>query len=313
MTTPTHSYREVPYDLRPKKQIERRMFVDALQRLAVCGFPISEYKYTGLGSIHFVDFILFHRILGIEDLLSVEHSTGISKRVQFNRPFKNIKISMSSIGDVIPSLSQDRKHIIWLDYDDVLTKEQLEDVEACGTYLTVGSILLVTVDVHPPKGENPEQWRRHFMRHAKAFLAGKKSASDFWRSKLVKRNTEALFGALTQGLVGRDATFFPMFNFKYQDGRHPMLTIGGMIGRDDEYRRLSASTLRQTVYYRSNFEQQPYEILVPTLTRKERIYLDCCMPCVDGWVPTDFELTVEEVKAYRDVYRFYPAYAELLL
>jgi hypothetical protein len=313
MTGPTESYREVPYDLRPKKQVERRMFVDALQRLSVAGFPISEYKYTGLGSIHFVDFILFHRLLGITDLLSVEHSESITKRIHFNRPYKKVDVKISKIGDVIPTLSRDKKHIIWLDYDDILHKEQLEDVELCGTFLPVGSIVVITIDAHPPKGDGPKQWRKHFMREAGRYLGTTTKVSDFWLSKLVKRNAEVLYGALIQGMAGRDALFFPMFKFLYADGRHPMLTVGGMVVGEEEKRKLAGSSLIQTVYFRPDATDQPYEIKMPTLTRKERLHLDCEMPCADGWVPRDFELTAEEVRDYRDIYRFYPAYAELLL
>ena len=54
-------------------------------------------------------------------------------------------------------------------------------------------------------------------------------------------------------------------------------------------------------------------IRVPKLTRKERLYLDGAMPCADGWLPEEFELSQEDVAAYREIYRFCPAYAELLL
>jgi hypothetical protein len=34
------------------------------------------------------------------------------------------------------------------------------------------------------------------------------------------------------------------------------------------------------------------------------------MPSPAAWAPADFELTAEEVAAYRDIYRFYPNYVE---
>ena len=91
-----------------------------------------------------------------------------------------------------------------------------------------------------------------------------------------------------------------------------MLTMGGMIGGPAEKRLLRASGLRDTVYYRSDFESPPFEIKVPRLTRKERVYLDREMPCADGWAPGDFDLTPDEVLHYRDIYRFLPAFAEVL-
>ena len=49
------SWRKVPYDLRPAKQAERRMLVDAFMILSQAGFPIRDYQYTGMGSVYFVD------------------------------------------------------------------------------------------------------------------------------------------------------------------------------------------------------------------------------------------------------------------
>src|SRR5207244_1556417 len=102
------------------KQIERRMLLESLQLLAEGGFPISDYQYTGFGSIHFVDFILVHRLLGINRMLSVEHSQKIQKRVQFNQPFKTVDVVLNSATEVIPALSPEKRHILWLDYDGPL-------------------------------------------------------------------------------------------------------------------------------------------------------------------------------------------------
>jgi hypothetical protein len=52
---------------------------------------------------------------------------------------------------------------------------------------------------------------------------------------------------------------------------------------------------------------------VPCITRKEKSYLDSHMPCADGWKPAACGLSTEDAQAYREVYRFYPSYAELLL
>src|SRR5689334_16559424 len=100
MIVPTESYLKVAYDLRPAKQVERRMLLDCLQRLARVGFDLPDYQYTGFGSIHFVDFVMLHKLLGMRNLLSVEYSAAIEKRVEFNKPFGLINIEMKSISDV---------------------------------------------------------------------------------------------------------------------------------------------------------------------------------------------------------------------
>ena len=314
MSVPSESYLKVAYDLRPAKQTERRMLIDALQRLALSGFDIGDYQYTGFGSIFFVDFILFHKLLGLKRLLSVEYSEKIEKRVKFNRPFKQIDISMNSITDVIPTLSADRKHLLWLDYDDVLKKSHIADLVLAGTYLPPGSILLVTVDVEPPGGEQdgPNEWKQHFEDQAGDYLGPFTQLESFAESNLLTVNTRVLERAIASGLVAREARFLPLFWFVYQDG-HKMLTLGGMIATDAEARKVEGSTLRGAGYYRGEFSGEPYSIRVPNLTRKERMYLDREMPCADNWTTDEFELDLESIRDYREVYRYLPAYAELLL
>src|ERR1041385_6932589 len=117
MTQPTESFRQVFYDLRPAKQVERRMILETLQYLAEAGFALREYQYLGMGSIYFVDYLLLHRLLGMRHLCSVEVVARAERRVRFNKPFADVEIQMGSIGDVLPTIDRDRPHFVWLDYD----------------------------------------------------------------------------------------------------------------------------------------------------------------------------------------------------
>jgi hypothetical protein len=313
MTVFTESYLKVSYDLRPAKQIERRMLIDALQRLALAGVPISNYQYTGLGSIYFVDFILFHKLLGIDKLVSVEHDLNIARRIDFNKPFRQVEIEMKPVGEVIPLLSRDRQHIVWLDYDDIIQQGHTADLVSCGESLSRGSILLVTIDSEPPDGDRPKKWRKHFEEQVPEYLGRMKSDQDFAQSRLQRLNAEIMERAINRGLASRnDVQFLQLFNFVYADG-HEMVTIGGIIGGDSEKKQIAASGLPDAVYYRDSLDKPPFRIRIPSLTRKERLNLDRSMPCNDDWKPKDFELPSEDVATYRDIYRFFPAYAELLL
>ena len=309
MTSLSESYLKVHYELRPAKQVERRMLVDAFQLLALSGFSIKDYQYTGMGSVYFVDFSLFHRWLGITNMLSVEHSPTIAKRVEFNKPFGFVRTRMAPIGDVIPSLSHDLKHLLWLDYDGILTSSHLADVSLAATYLPVESILLTTIDAEPPTdADDAVDWRKYFL--DEIGLPDSLKPKDFAKSKLPRRNIDAVRRAIADGLTGRpEAQFIPLFNFLYSDS-NLMLTIGGMIGTDVELRKIQAGPISRATYYRSDLRQDPCRISVPRLTRKERHYMDAHMPCSDRWRPKPFELPTESILAYREIYRFCPAYAE---
>jgi hypothetical protein len=86
-----------------------------------------------------------------------------------------------------------------------------------------------------------------------------------------------------------------------------------MIGTKKDQRKIASSKFARMDYARLTFEEEPYWIKVPVLTRKEHLYLESFMPCPDDWSPVDFELASEEVAQFRKIYRFFPCYAELLL
>ena len=311
----SESYLDVRYDLRPAKQVERRMFIDALQILQQASFPIRDYQYTGMGSIYFVDYILLHKFLGIQRMLSVEISDSIKKRVHYNKPFETVELEISPIGSVIPDLARDQQHILWLDYDNVICSDYISDVVQAASHLSPGSILLVTLDAEPPgpRENGPAMWREHFFQHAREYLEYGSGIETFGRKKLPGLCVAILDKAIGKALAGRrNVEFLPLFNFRYADG-HQMLTVGGMICSSSEKRRLRGSAITKASYYRGDLGAEPFEIHVPAVTRKERLYLDSNMPCPDGWRPKEFELSQEDIEAYREVYRFLPAYAELLL
>ena len=311
----TESYRKVPYDIRTAKQIERRMLLESLQLLAEGGFPISEYQYTGFGSIHFVDFILLHRFLGITRMLCAEHSLKIKKRMEFNRPFKTVDVRMKSATEVIPTLASQSKHILWLDYDGPVERAHLDDLALAGTYLSSGSILAVTIDVEAPgdDSDGAREWRDYFVNQAGPLVGDATEIQDYAESLLIRRNIEILERSIASGLAGRKGIqFLPLYCFWYADG-HEMLTLGGMVADANDAKKLHESKVPNLFYIRRDFKREPYRISPPVLTRKERLYLDAFMPCALGYTPSDFELPSDEVAAYRELYRYCPLYAELLI
>lgn len=314
MSVSGKSYDKVDYEFRRAKQVERRMLLHAFQRLMEIGFPISSYQYTGMGSVWFIDFILFRRYLGIRRMVSVEGSYAIENRVQYNKPYGDVDIVMGDIADYIPSLSTDRKHILWLDFDFTIRKESIDAVVLGASQLSAGSFLLVTVDAEPPvKGGKTKQWRQYFQREGGDYLGNTSKNRQFSRSKLVAINASIIEKAIMHGLAGRnDVKFYPLFNFVYADG-HRMLSVGGMIGTEEDGLKLLRLDKRRLPFLRNSIVAKPYEIRVPLITRKERLHLDSVMPCHSSWRPRKFEMKPADVVAYREIYPYFPAYTEVLL
>lgn len=324
MPAPDSSSRKVPYDLRPRKQVERRMMVHVFQLLAEAGFPISTYRYAGFGAFFFMDFILFRRLLGITDMISVEHDIGHKNRVLFNRPFKDIDIKFQSSSDYIDGMSRDKPHILWLDYDGPIDRDHLTDLETASSILSAGSLLIATFDVDYDKAddinikeskpnERARAWSSRFQEECGDFFDPTWNLGSFNASAIAKRTIEVVETAFLSGLNMRDGiTLEPLFSFLYADG-HQMLTIGGVICSKNEKRKLRQIEWEELPFVRRKLSLEPFIIDVPVLTRKERLHIDSHMPSEATWVPTEFEIEPKAIQAYREVYRYCPLYAELLL
>ncbi len=306
------------YDLRPAKQVERRMMFDAFQVLLSAGFPIRDYKYLGMGNVFFWDYLLFHKLLGIGRLVSAEIDTSITRRVAFNRPFRAVTIHMEPIGTVLERLDQRERYLVWMDYDERLSAGMLEDAAQAGTRLGPDSICLITVDIEPPEVDIPagrqprDAWAEYFRGIAKDWWDPEWTHGAFEQAKIGARTADLLHRAIQTGCEGQDKTFLPIFHFVYRDGDHQMMTLGGMFGGKRQQSRIRRSGLLGAIYYRETFES-PYHIRVPRLTRRERYRLDQEMPRAGGWSPSEFEIEEEDLVSYSEIYRFLPSYAELLL
>ena len=313
----TQSYLKVAYDLRPSKQVVRRIFLDFFRRLAGGGVPIEEFRYTGMGSIHFVDHILFHKFLGIDKLVSVEHDEYIESRLQFNRPFDNIELKIMSIGDYIPQLDKRERHIVWLDYDNRLSEAMVDDVVSCANYLPIGSFMLVTVDTTPHKGfKKAKDNYEYYLEVAKGLWKPDWKYIDFANGKLHLRVVDLVARAFKEGIVGRsnveeNVSALPCFSFVYSDG-HRMVTLGVQLGGKREAEKLDRIG-DGVEYLIRDFGNMPFKIDVPVLTRKERLHLESVMPSMDYSKVQSSGLDHDLFEKFGRIYRFFPSYGELLL
>ncbi|MDE0334109.1 MAG: hypothetical protein OXI64_04055 [Defluviicoccus sp.] len=308
------SYLSVAYDLRPAKQVERRILLDFFRRLAGCGVPVESFRYTGMGSIHFIDHVLFHKYLGITKLVSVERDEDIKKRVKFNRPFKNVDIEIMEIGDYVPCLNADERHIVWLDYDYRLSRDMIEDVRSCANHLSIGSFILVTVDVEPSRQSKGNSDNYEYYKEVAGLLWKQSwSASDFANSELHLRALDILALAFREGISGRTGIdALPCFKFVYADG-HKMATLGVHIGGALQMCNLKRVKESGAEYLVIDFDGDPFNIDVPVLTRRERLYLERLMPSHDNVAGKPIGIGEEDIERFSKVYQFLPSYAELMI
>jgi hypothetical protein len=124
------SFEKLNYSIRPNKNVERKLIVKLLATIGASGeFDIKDYRYIGLGSIWFTDFSLFHRVLGIDDMISIEKEASREQRLRFNKPFECIKLILREYSEAFVDLDWEKRSIVWLDFDDVLKAALFDDLK----------------------------------------------------------------------------------------------------------------------------------------------------------------------------------------
>ena len=307
---------KVNYSLRPAKCIERKMMVEALHRLN--GFhELRSYQYIGFGSAWFSDFILFHKSLGIHDMINIEEDVAHEKRYRFNRPYKCIVQHFGPSNSVLPTLPLGKQAIIWLDYTGRLDKSVLEDIQYVSAKAKSGSVLMITVNADPIgdghlrpvasmlKSEGTDYGRVH---------AENIDALGKWATATTYR--QMIYDKILLTLRDRNGVLNPnerisyqqIFNFNYRDSESRMLTTGGL------YYENRQSDLVEKCNFRSSFdffkpEKESYLIDVPILTLRE-------IRMLEAQLPTDCEeidrksIPEVDVKKYEKIYRYYPLFTE---
>src|SRR5579864_6705929 len=144
----TASYERIHYGLRPAKNVQRKMLVETLRRLSEFG-ALDSYRYVGFGSTYFSDFSLFHKALGIRNMISIERDVANRVRFEFNRPFSCISMAFGESSEILSTLTWNIKTILWLDYDGSLEPSVLTDIKFSCANAPAGSVIIVTVNAEP--------------------------------------------------------------------------------------------------------------------------------------------------------------------
>jgi hypothetical protein len=326
------TFKMVDYTLRPNKNVERKLILESLLVLQP-EFNLSAYRYIGLGGIWFVDFVLFHRGLRIRDMISIQSGAADAARADFNRPFNCVEVREGVSSVVLPRLSlKDKPNLLWLDYDSVLKGPIKEDIGIVCESFKSGDLALFTVNADHRQLANQKE-KGGILREKNEVLS---ELLEIPISRIPEDAIDAdgfppfVAGALfdrmksaTRTASGGDLRFVPLFNFLYADGS-TMITIGGMFVNEVDAHRLTRSGIlgrdlgsgERLHPFVTGVEQ--FTIQVPLLTHREKLAFDQVLPREDavlGETLAKFRdwLEAEEIKAYRQFYRYYPAFTEMAL
>ncbi|VWM12271.1 O-methyltransferase [Burkholderia lata] len=317
----TASFRRIDYSLRPAKHAERRMLCDIFRRLRPFS-RIEDYVYVGFGSVWFSDFSLFHRALGIKNMVSIEQATTAKERIEANKPFQ-IPVVYDRSTNVLPTLDWSKKHFLWLDYDDPLSVDMLLDMRAAAARAGSGTVLAVSVqcskapqvaeaerDGAPPSAV--ERFRQAFGRERVAQGVTERQLLNWHYGALSREmlydEIRAALAIRNSGEGARTMNFRSICNIEYEDGAK-MTTIVGIFHTDDD-----ALLVEQCHFGTLDFlagRTTPIRITIPKLTPREFKKLEAQLPLPDG-VEIDVG-TMPEGDALRfvELYRYLPNFAVL--
>lgn len=322
------SFEDVHYLLRPAKNVQRKMICEALARLEFLK-PLSEFRYTGFGSVYFGDFALFHRRLGINKMTTIEGDLSAEARVKFNKPFDCIKVEMGRSTVVLPNLAIDRQpNIIWFDYDGVLKDYVRIDVRSLAASAAPCSVILITLDarwkalvetVDSEEAPNPEEYRALPLSEKIARLTGDKRflTADLTGDNLAEAYRQSMLAEIENGISERNLELAEnensnairvrqLFNFRYQD-QAEMMTVGWLLYSENDTPNVKAAGFEKLDFYRDGKDY--FRIRAPKLTFHEVRELNRCLPCAN---PTSIAVPVsDEYKTdYIKIYRYFPSFTE---
>lgn len=313
------SFDSVNYSIRPNKSVERKIVFSSLRKLSGI-IPLSAYRYVGLGSLWFVDFLMAHKLLGISSMVSIEKSTYGIERAEFNRPLSCIDVEAGETTAVIPTLKFEKiSSIVWLDYETSIDGPVLKDIEMLGSKCSPNSIVLVTInarsDTLPDLDENDKKIdREESLRKIAGDLVPTTLSVNQFQSKHYPKLLIEILSNHFQSTVkksGRSETFIKLFDLVYTDGT-PMVTIGGIFataGKVDEIKQLVEAKIWEGIA--EEF------IAIPPLTLKEKMALDSRLPSELPLTEEEthemgFKLKQAQINAYHRYYLHYPMYGEFL-
>jgi hypothetical protein len=225
----------INFSVRQNKCIERLIVFNGLRRVADT-LALENMVYLGFGSVWFSDFVLAHRGLRINTMLSIESNPIIYRRALFNRPFRTVQVFEGESDDLIPELLTndeflDRPWIVWLDYDGPIDEKCLNELAYLVNNLPQNSALITTCNARPHRYGKPAK-RVDSLNSLFGDLIGMTLDDSMVENDVPFMNTlrQAIENFLLSTALqnARAGGFVPAFNVGYQDGP-PMVTVGGIL------------------------------------------------------------------------------------
>jgi hypothetical protein len=273
--------------------------------------------------VWFADFVLFHRALGIKEMISIECKKKAFSRVMDNAPYK-IDVKLGRSEQVLPKISLANRAFLWLDYDDAIDMNMLLDLRTVSGKAQSGTILAVTVrgerarEADQAESDADATGRSALERFVTAFnrqrVPAEADVYDMYGRPFARLSRSMLLAEIQNALVVRnrkytdDWRFEPICYFEYADGVL-MTTVVGMFFKEEDRGTFDLCGFKDLPFACNVAE--PFVIDVPLITPKEFKYLEAQLPLKPPTYLGLGTIPKEHVLNFERLYRYLPNYAVL--
>jgi hypothetical protein len=223
----------IPYEIRPSKQVERRLVMETILLAREAGLKTRAMPFVGMGGVRFIDFLLAHKILGTDTFVTLEHDETLWNRCELNRPFESIDLYKGSASDFLNERGFREPSIVWFDLEKMASKDARDDVVSAATSVKPGSFLFVTATAEMPRHFTEcKSMDRRLVAVKEEFypLAGQLPVEWVQKNEFFRTSAFLAMAFLRFGFNGRsDGHFSPLVNIAYRDSNW-MVTVGGFFG-----------------------------------------------------------------------------------
>lgn len=311
------SFDSINYSLRPSKCVQRGIVFEGLKSLSDA-MNLQNTVYIGLGSIWFTDFILAHKVLAINEMISMEADEVGFRRAQFNKVYRSINVLEGRSNQKLPEILdqvkyQDRPWIVWLDYDSAMNSDVVDEMRWLLLNAPSNSIVLftfsATLDAYGKPNQRPKQVVE---------LLGSVVPDDLSKESCNKDNLPQTLARFTMDFLSsaavdnvREGEFIGCFSIPYFDSVG-MVTVGGAL-----------PTLETTPMVNAVVADQKWKGLVdemikaPPMTLKEVATLQAELPRDDELTrervkELGFDLLDGQIRSFQRYYKHLPSFAEIV-
>ena len=310
-----------PYHLRVNKEIDRFLLVEIIGVLKeYCG--ISDYTYYGFGGPFLQDCRLIHSRCPEIKIVSIERDEDTFKRQKFHSFSKNLDLIYEDFDNFVANSSSNGREIFWLDYTN-LELGHFDDFKSILRRVSGNSVVKITVPAETPSNvgaKNSDSKWETFQEIYDEVLPSTAGQGDIERTQnFINLLQEMIQMASQQAFSDSGESTFQLLNSSYYKDSTRMLGITGIVCNKD---RVSEIRKWFKGWKFANLDWgAPRKISVPTLSIKERLYLEKYLPTtkktglalsrVLGYRIDEGEEHIEQLKQYEEFHQYYPYFTRV--